>query len=52
MRREPINFTVWAEQWRLPGESCELRAEALELIQSVFSAKEIASFEMIGDVLD
>ena len=52
MRREPINFTVWTEQWHLPGKSRELRTEALELIQSVFSAKQIASTEVIGDVFD
>ena len=52
MRREPINFTVWTEQWRLSSESRELRGVVLELIQSVFSAKQIARPEVIGDILD
>jgi len=52
MWRETIDFTVWAEQWHLLRKRCELIAEALELIQSVLSAKEIASTEVIGYILD
>jgi hypothetical protein len=52
MWRETIDFIVWPEQWHFLRKRCELMTEALELIQSVFSAKEIASAEVIGYIFD
>jgi len=52
MWRETIYLAIWSKQWHLLRKGCELIAEALELIQSIFSAEEIPSAEMIRYVLD
>lgn len=52
MRREAIDLAIWAEQWHFLRKGGELIAEALELIQSVVSAKKIPSAEVIRYVLD
>jgi len=50
--RKTINLAIWAEQWHFLRKRFELIAEALELMQSVLCAGEIASAKVIGHSFD